>query len=207
MQRIALKLTDIPVSEVITTGRKILAAMGQNADRFPEPPMALTAIAADINDLEKLEQVRIGNGGKYNTVLLKQKLEAVKLGLDLLACYVQMISRGDEAIVNEAGMELQSRGPRKYDSIEPPQDVRIDYGTVPSSIALRWKRVNMARQYGIEVCLGPIIPDKWKPALYTSVTNALIEALPSGELASFRIFSLSAAGKSVYSEVVSRKMP
>lgn len=140
-------------------------------------------------------------------MLRNQKLEAVRLGLELLACYVQMISRGDEAIINEAGMEVRAKGPRKYDSIAPPLDVRIDYGAIPGSIFLRWKIVRNARQYGIEVCTGTVTPDKWKPALYTSVGNSVIEGLPSGELASFRIFSLSPAGKSVYSEVVSRRMP
>ena len=207
MKRVALKLDKMSVADVIVLGRKIVASMGQHADRFPEPMVPLAAVTGDLNDLEKLEQRCVGGGSKTDTVLRNDKLRDVKIELEVLACYVQGISRGDEAIIREAGMEVRQNGPRRYEEILPPVDLRIGYTDYPGELRLRWKRVRNAKQYGVEFCSGAVTPDKWQLAANTSAAQCIIRHLPSGELASFRVYTLSAAGKSSYSEIVSRKIP
>ena|GEM_PF-349619 len=207
MKRIALKLDRISVADIIVLGRKIVAEMGAHADRFPEPFVALPALTVDLNDLEKLERNCIGGGSKTDTVLRNQKLADVKLNLEILACYVQGISRGDEAIIREAGMEVRAERPRKYEDIGTPVDLRAAYTDYPGELKLRWKKVKNARQYGIECCTGVVTQDKWALTAHSSTANVTIRNLPSGELVSFRVYALSAAGRSSYSEVVSRKLP
>ena len=207
MKRVALKLKSISVPDIIVLGRKIVAEMTSHAERFPEPLVALTAVTADLNDLEKLERNCVGGGSRTDTVLRNQKLEDVKMNLEILACYVQAISRGDEAIIRDAGMEVRTPAPRKYDDIGAPTDLRVSYTDYPGELKVRWKRVKNAKQYAIELCTGVVTDDKWTLVAHSSTANATIGNLPSGALASFRIYALGAAGRSSNSEVVSRKMP
>jgi len=206
MSTVTLRLTRLSVPETIILGKKIVAAMTAHVSRFEEPPVALAAVTADLNDLEKLQQERMGGGSKANTVLRNQKLADVRGELSLLASYVQTVSRGDESIINEAGMSVRSTGPRKYDTILPPELVLVEQTEYDDGLKLRWKRVKNARQYGIEYCAGTVTPDKWKTIAYANSGSIVIRGLTTGELASFRIFSLGAAGKSEYSMVLNRKL-
>jgi len=206
MQRISLKLNQLSVGEVIILGKKIVAAMTLNAARFPEPPVPLDGLKSDIEDLLKLEQ-QLPGGGRNITVQRNQKLSAVKDCLDLLSFYVQIVSRGDAVIVNEAGMELAARGPRKYDTILAPEGLKIDYTGNNNELKLRWTKVKNAVQYSVELCIGAVAPDKWENGHYANGSSIIFRDLPSGELASFRVMSLGAAGKSSWSEVVSKRVP
>jgi len=117
--------------------------MSLQTELFPEPPVALAAVTADINDLEKLEQIQVGSASKPNTVLRNAKLGTVKEELELLSFYVQIVSRGEEGIVNAAGMVLKSRGPRKYETIVPPSDLKVLYTDYTSELKLRWRDLRM----------------------------------------------------------------
>ena len=206
MSIIALKLNRLSVPNTLILGRKIVAAMTNHASRFEEPPVPLVALTADLNDLDKLQQERLGGGSKANTVLRNQKLEDVRASLRLLAAYVQTVSRGNEAIINEAGMDVKSRGPRKIETILPPEGIQIDPGEFDDGLKLRWKAVKNAKQYGIEYCAGTVTSDKWRIIAFSNGGSIQLRSLESGQLASFRIFSLGAAGKSEYSMVVNERM-
>jgi len=207
MSIVSLKLTMLSVPNTIILGRKIAAAMAAHADRFPEPPVALSALNADLNDLEKRQQQATGGARSKDNILLRnEKLKDVQHSLGRLASYVQTVSAGDAAIIAEAGMDVRTRGPRKYETILPPEGVQLRSTSYPDKLRLRWKPVNNAAAYGIETCTGTVTPDKWKIAGFATSVFTEIGGLPSAELVSFRVFAIGAAGTSAYSEVVSRKM-
>jgi len=207
MSIVALKLGTLSVANTIVLGRKIVAAMAANAEIFEEPPFALAALTADLNDLEKRQQQATGGARSRDNILLRnEKLAEVRNLLTRLGSYVQTVSNGEATVINLAGMEVRARGPRKSESILPPVGLTVVSTTYPGQLKIRWRLVRNALTYGVEYCPGTVTPDKWKVVAYATATSVLVSELPSGEIASFRVFAIGAAGTSAHSEVVSRKL-
>jgi hypothetical protein len=192
MATVALKLDRRNPSDLIQFGRNIHAKMVTNATIFATPPVPMADLASALDDLEVAQQNTYGTGS--SAILIRNEKQAtVKSLLKNLSLYVQMVSKGDAGIIDMAGMTIKSRGPRRYDALAVPENLRA-FILRKGVIGLRWNRVHNAKSFIIEYCPDPMTPDGWKPGMTNSGANGRVENLASGKTYWFRVRAIGSDG-------------
>jgi hypothetical protein len=192
MATVALKLDRRNPSDLIQFGRNIQAKMLANATLFATPPVPMADLASAIDDLEVAQQNTYGAGSSA-MLIRNDKQAVVKSMLNNLSLYVQMVSKGDQGIIDLAGMTVKTRGPRRYDSLAVPENLRA-FVLRAGVIGLRWNGVHNAKSYIIEYCADPITDGGWKPGMTNSGANGRVENLTPGKTYWFRVRAIGSDG-------------
>ncbi|HTM66835.1 MAG TPA: fibronectin type III domain-containing protein [Flavipsychrobacter sp.] len=192
MATIALKLDKRNVPDLIQFSSNIHTKMTANSTIFAAPPVTMADFLSAIDELGAAQQATIG-GGTSATMVRNEKLATVRMLLLSLAGYVTSISRGDANIIDLAGMPVKTRGPRRYDTLNVPQDLRafvLRHGV----IGLKWTKVHNAKAYAIEFCPDPLTGTEWKSGMCNSGCNGSVSDLMPGKVYWFRVRALGSQG-------------
>ncbi len=152
----------LPIPEKILRGRKVYSEMSDNPT-FPSPDVPLNELK-DATDLLETRYLDARNGGKENTVLMRQSEEAWNDKMRKEARYVERIADEDTAIVINAGFNLAKQpipAQRSEFSAEP--------GKSSGSVFLRRQAVPGAKSYIWQLSIN-VLPDTdnaWKIAEVT----------------------------------------
>jgi hypothetical protein len=198
MKRVALKISNLSIADKIIAAKRIHENMSTNASLFTTPAIPLAQLLTEINDLILAQQKRI-QGSVADRVARDIALETLLASLKTQASYVQTISEGKEEVILAAGMYVALRGPRYYDMIEAPYDLRASYGDVEGQVKLRWKKLKTLKNFEIGWCADPITDDGWKQSHFTTSSRTVVSGLPTGAVVWLRVRGTSAAGTSDWS--------
>ncbi|RYZ31960.1 MAG: fibronectin type III domain-containing protein [Sphingobacteriales bacterium] len=188
MSKAVLYLYDKKPAELLVFARNIHFSMTDQAAVFTLPPVAMADLLVDINALSKAIEDALGGGKKYIS-LRNSAVRKVREDLMDLAAYVQIVSKGDKDIILSAGMEVAKVGPRRYEDVGVPVDVRSK-AVGSNIIVVSFRKVRNARNYQIEMCEGQLTADGWKQVQINSTTSAYIPNLITGKVYYFRVRSL-----------------
>ncbi|HTM64826.1 MAG TPA: fibronectin type III domain-containing protein [Flavipsychrobacter sp.] len=192
MSTVALKLDRRNAPDLIQFGRNIHAKMLASATLFATPPVTMADLASALDGLETAQQNTYG-AGKSAILIRNEKLAEVKSLLKDLGIYVQMVSKGDDGIIDLAGMPVKSKGPRRYDFLAVPTGLTA-FVLRSGVIGLRWRRIHNAKSFVIEYCPDPITDGGWKPGMTNSGANGRVENLTPGKTYWFRVRAIGSDG-------------
>jgi hypothetical protein len=192
MATIALKLDRRNPSDIIQFAGNIHTQMLANSTIFTAPTVTMSDLKSAIDDLEAAQQATF-NGGKSVTRTRNEKLLTVRKYLISLASYVTSISMGDATIMDMAGMPLKTRGPRRYETLDMPENLHA-FVLRQGVIGLKWSSVHNAKAYAIEFCADPLTGNDWKPGMCNSGCNGSVSDLTPGKKYWFRVRALGSQG-------------
>jgi hypothetical protein len=192
MATIALKLDERNVPDLIQFASNIHTKMTANSTIFTAPPVTMADLLSAIEELGSAQQATIG-GGTSATMVRNEKLATVRMLLLSLAGYVTSICKGDANIIDLAGMPIKTRGPRRYDTLDVPQNLRV-FVLRRGVIGLKWTKVHNAKAYAIEFCPDPLSEADWKSGMCNSGCNGWVPDLTPGKRYWFRIRALGSQG-------------
>jgi hypothetical protein len=177
---------------LVTLAEDVFTRMTANAAVFTTPTIALSDFQSSIEDL-RIAQAATLLGGKAATVARNEKRRVLEENLKVQANYVWNVSRGNGDIITLAGMPVRRQGPRRYDFLPTPTDLRTE-SIDGEAVILRWKRVSNAKSYEVEYCREPMAPDAWVKAPIISAARTIVNGLTRKEEYWFRVRSLGSQG-------------
>lgn len=137
--------------------------LGTNAATFPAAPYTQTAF----NTLTSTYTDALGEamkGGTDRTHAKNTARATLEDALAQLASYVNLVAKGDQAIVDQSGFpsyttdRVRSEGGVTF----IPQNVRWEEGTVSGQEILRWKGDGSRAMYEVQTCTGdPGVEANW----------------------------------------------
>jgi hypothetical protein len=192
MATIALKLHRRTVPDLIQFASSIHNKMLENNTIFATPSEAMADFKSAIDALATAQQATYDRG-KSNTIARNEKLQTVKQNLISLAAYVISISNGDAGIIDMAGMPLKIKGPRRYETLDAPQNLRT-FVLREGMIGLKMRGVHNAKAYAVEYCPDPLTGTEWKSGMYNSGCNGSVSDLTPGKKNWFRVRALGSQG-------------
>jgi hypothetical protein len=193
MAKIALKISNLSVANLVIAAKKIHENMTANAGPFATPPVLMATFLTQIDELITAEQKTI-LGGVADRVSRDNALAIVIDSMQKLANYVQIESDGDHEIILSAGMDIAGRGPKKYDTVPVPTELVTSLGHSLGEIKLRWKRGRNRLQFEVQWNVNLETESTWKLAHFTTASRTKIVNLPSGQDVWFRVRSYGTEG-------------
>jgi hypothetical protein len=192
MATIALKLHRRTVPDLIQFASSIHNKMLENNTIFAAPSIAMADFKSAIDALATAQQATY-DGGKSITIARNEKLLTVKQHLKSLAGYVTSVSNGDAGIIDMAGMPVRTKGPRRYETLDVPQNLR-SFVLRQGVIGLKWSRVHNAKAYAVQFCPDPLTNTAWEDGMYNSGGNGSVDDLTPGKKYWFRVRALGSKG-------------
>lgn len=192
MTQIALKLHGMKPDVLVTLAEDVFTRMTANVAVFATPTIPLADFQSSIEDL-RIAQAATLLGGKAATATRNEKRRILEESLKVLANYVWNISRGNGDIIMLSGMPVRRQGPRRYDFLPTPTDLRTEsiYG---EAVIVRWKGISNAKSYEVEYCREPMAPDSWVKSPIISASRTVVNGLTRKEEYWFRVRALGSQG-------------
>lgn len=197
-----LKLSGKPIPYVSQKVHDVITALTANVI-FPAPKPTLPEVTIQVDKMDTAFQNAI-QGGKDKKAL--QKLEHKKM-LDIMSslmAYVQNTALGDETKILSSGFEVKKQR-TPVGILQPPSNVRADFGFVPGEVLLLWGGVDGRLAYRVQTNASPGNNNTWQDYVFTGKTRLIVTGLVSSSEYAFRIASLSAEGLGDYCPPVIHK--
>jgi hypothetical protein len=207
MARVRLNLRNLSVTDKVAKGRRIVAAMTNNAS-FPKPSPPLSEVTAVADELEKaFASVQAAKSELTTRVGLQDNAETkVDQMLTQLAGYVESVAGKDDTLITSAGMETKTA--RSTPTLPTaPQGLSATAGEHEGQIDLSWKAVPNARSYTIEASVDPATPTSWTHVGIATSASKAISNLTTGKRYWFRVAAVGAGGQSGWSEHATKVVP
>ena len=207
MARVRLNLKNLSITDKVAKGRRIVAAMTNNAN-FPNPSPAIADVTTAVDDLEKaFASVQTAKSEVATRVGVQDNAQAkVDQILTQLAGYVESVAGRDGTLITSAGMETRSAASSPA-LPSPPQGLGATAGDHEGQIELLWKAVPNARSYTIEASSDPATPTSWTQVAIATSASKTINNLTSGKRYWFRVAAVGAGGQSGWSEHATKVVP
>ena len=182
-----------PVAHKIEIGKSVESKMRNNA-LFANPDVPLDDIKA-ATDLLESRNVAAMSGGKESTALMHQAEEDWSKKMRLEALYVDRIADGDSAVILSAGFSLA-----KQPSPSSRAEFSVELGEKSGSVVLRHKRIEGARSYVWQYCIGenPTDNSSWVIADVTPQATVTLTGLTPLTKYWFRVAAVTIDGTGEY---------
>ena len=185
------------VSKHLANCRMVVDMMTNNP-AFPTPTPPLTQVSAHLTDLENDEK-EANKGGKAAAPQRDVSLAVVNKDMRMLRAYVQNIADALPApeaavVVLSSGMKVGKKAARS----KPPVQVRL--GKLPGQVLLIAKALLGKVSYRWQRSTDG---ETWTDAADTFHTTAVVEGLTRATVHYFRMRTMTTAGLSAWSPVIS----
>ncbi len=207
MAQIKLNFSRLSVRDKVTLVRAIIASMEGNP-HFPTPQPPLTTLTAGADALEQAEaDVQAARQeGKTKTTIRNGKEDDLDRLVAQSVGYVTMVSGGDEAIIQSAGMDVRAT---PGTSVPPsqPQGLAATAGDHDGTMDLSWDPVVEAASYVIEMSADPPTATSWQHQGISTKSSFTVPGLTSGARVWFRVAAVNATGQSPWSDPSTKTVP
>ena len=224
MARVKLGFGALSVPMKLIVARWIVSCIDGNPN-FPDPQPDIAEVASATDALDVAAQQALRGGTDKTTV---KQLAAIQLNelMSRLQDYVQVASGGDPVIIESSGMETRKeRTPAIV--LGAVQNAEAQVGGNAGEISLNWDRLQGAVIYVIEMqpplllhnaqlpqsisadgtddvlSTNRPIEQQWIQIDTVTKTKLLVKGLITGQVYSFRIAGVNAAGQGNFSQTVS----
>ena len=207
MAQIKLNFSRLSVRDKITQVRQIIASMTDNPT-FPSPQPPLATVSAGVSALEQSESDVQGvrQEAKTKTTIRNAKEDDLDRLVAQLVGYVTMISGGDEAIIQSAGMDVRA-APGVSTAPSQPQGLAATAGDHDGTMDLSWDPVVEAASYVIEMSADPPTANSWQHQGISTKSSFTVPGLTSGARVWFRVAAVNASGQSPWSDPSTKTVP
>jgi len=113
---ISLNFSQANNANLISRGLTVFTNMGAASGLFTSPPVPLTTLKQDLDDLTTLTAAAM-EGGKKDKAQRDKARKSLEHDLSMLAAYVLKIADGDPAVVTQSG--FVPAPPRKHSAPQP----------------------------------------------------------------------------------------
>ncbi len=192
----------LPDVDIVNRGTAVVTKMTGNSN-FPNPPIDLVGLKADIDVLSALMAEALDGSKKVIAEKRKQK-EVVVKKLRLLGRYVEFACNADMATFLSSGFEPAAVVKAQPQSLS--QNFRgLDHGSNSGEIAIRFKAIPEALAYELRYAAaasdnGGSVP-AWTTETVTGVkTPFTVTGLKPGTTYAFQVRSLAKSGYSDWSD-------
>jgi hypothetical protein len=206
-KQVVLNLRGLSVPEKVAKAKSIAVAMTNNPNfANPKPsPAEILAAAAEL-EMADSEVMQIRDASVTKTAVRSQKDEALDLILSASAGYVEGESKGDEAKIKSAGMDVKANAtPIGIPAM--PAALKASEGAKTGIISLKWKAVRGAKSYLVRSTDTIADNASWKQVAVVTKSAADIDALVSGKHYWFQVSAVGAAGQGAWSDPAVKVAP
>jgi hypothetical protein len=203
---ISLNFNQAKVQDLISRGHTVFTNMGAASGLFASPPVPLTTLKQDLDDLTTFTAAAI-DGGKKDKVQRDKARKALEQNLSLLAAYVLKVADDDPAIVTTSG--FVPAPPRKHSAPQPvaqPTIASIDQGN-SGQLLVSVTPVPKASGYDVRhVPLANGVPAaNWTTVTVTVAKTPIpINGLTPGTIYAFQVRALGKLGYTDWSDSATR---
>jgi len=207
MAQIKLNFSRISVRDKVTLVRQIIAAMEGNPHfPTPQPPLAALTTGADGLEQAEAEVQAVRQEGKTKTTIRNGKEDELDRLVAQAVGYVTMVSGGDEAIIQSAGMDVRA-APGVSVAPSQPQGLVATAGDHDGTMDLSWDPVLEAASYVIETSADPPTATTWQHQGISTRSSFTVQGLTSGARLWFRVAAVNASGQSPWSDPSTKTVP
>jgi hypothetical protein len=201
MAQVKLGLRDKPIPFIIEFSTNVVKVMTKNPN-FLSPNPALSDISDLIAALGDAYTDAL-DGGKALKSIMNLAKKALLDKMASLATYVQNISQGDETIIRSSGMGVRKT---KFSKDKPAtaENLRTTENENAGEVSLKWKRVEKAKSYIIQMTNTPDVDTSWLPAGISTRSSITITGLTTGKNYWFRVAAIGAHGQGGWSEIAKK---
>ncbi|WP_243348830.1 fibronectin type III domain-containing protein [Parabacteroides sp. FAFU027] len=195
--RLVLDFKKLSVPEKISFGRNVHQSMTGNT-HFATPDILLETLKQSTDTLEQ-RFVNAQNGGKEETMLLRQAEEYWDDLHTKEGRYVERIADGDGAIILSAGYNLaKPQGPGQK------AEFSVVLGSVSGSVLLRRQAYTGANSYIWQICEGTLPEDEsgWTTIKVTSRASVEVTGLKPLTRYWFRVAVVTPQGTTAFSSPI-----
>lgn len=206
MAKVKLNLKNKTDNDLQQFSTDHIAAMDGNAN-FPNPDPTV----ADFQALATLYKSSLQKANAaQQTAREKMRLKdaarvALEEALITRGAYVDMKSKGDEAVILSSGLPVRDV-PSPVGALPAPQSFRVKMGTHPGEIKLQCKRMRGAVSF-IAQQSPNVMPRVWTQIVVVTNGRATATGLTSGQSYSFRMAAVGAAGQGPWTDEVVKMSP
>lgn len=203
MSKVALKLAEKNVANLVIFARNVHDHMVAAAGTFVAPPVIMADLDKHANELEKAQTDAV-NGNHSNYVNRDLKRDTLESDLKQLGNYVDIVAKGSEAIIVSAGMDVRKTGSaHKLSNLQQPV-IRKIYCEQKGTLTLKWYPVPRSINFGLEFT-NDLASGNWNNGTYSTNRTATITGLNSDARYWVRVRALGKNGIcSDWSEPVTR---
>jgi len=195
--KVVFDFIQLPIPEKVARGRNVIAEMLANPS-FPTPDVPLEVLRSSTDEMET-RFLNARNGGKENTVLMRQAEGVWDDQMRITARYVERIAGDDSAVALSAGFNLA-----KQPIPAQRTEFSVEAGKISGTVLLRRQAVPGAKSYIWQFCVNslPETEDGWKIAQVTGKASVELTELTPVTKYWFRVASVSSAGTSGYNDPI-----
>ena len=167
--------------ELATEAGAIKEAMIGNAD-FTQPSPPLTDVETDLDDYRLKLNVSRRKGSPYETTLKNQAKDKLAETLRQLGAYVNIVAKGDLALIQSAGFKPSSFGVQGVPA--DTEGVKVVVGELMGDLIVRFNPVKAASLYQYRYAPVPQYGQEpeWSPLIVTGNSRRnVISGLTRGE--------------------------
>ena len=207
MAQIKLNFSRLSVREKISLVRQNVTAMTGNPHfTTPQPPLTSITAAADAVEQAENDVQASRQDGKTKTTIRNGKEDDLDRLMSQLVGYVTMVSGGDEAIIQSAGMNIRAV-PGTATAPSQPQGLAATAGDHDGTMDLSWDPVVEAASYLIETSVDPPTATSWQHLGVSTKSTFTVTGLTSGARIWFRVAAVNASGQSPWSDPATKIVP
>lgn len=196
--RVSLGLSKLPVPAKIEKGHHVVESMSSEP-HFKNCIPPLAEVTALLAELETAYRNSLG-GGPEQTALLHEKEMAVDIALSQLANFVEIVAKGNEAVILSAGMETRNKSARPQVQFSAMQGQKEGEALLKAPAVGRaayvWQK--RADQAGASATA-----EVWEQVAITTVASLTLSGLTAGIKYWFRVAYVTAKGQGAWSDPVS----
>lgn len=190
-----LKISHLPVPDLIQRARQIVVQMTGNAN-FTTPSPTLANITGAANAAETAYEAAL-DGGKTLKAVARAKEQVLRNLLTLLASYVDNVSQGDTIKILSSGMFVKSPATAH---VVPAQPVIVKAvpGVHSGEVRIRVNRVAHANTYKVEANIGD--GGVWQLAGIFTQSKMVIDSFTPHSVIRVRVTAIGPGGTSQVSD-------
>jgi fibronectin type III domain protein len=195
------------VPALLTQAQKVMTNINGAPATFPNPPVPMTQIQADITALTA-SSAAATDGSKKDIAQRNKDHHTLEQDMTLTGAYVVKIANGDAAIIAASG--FTAAPPRVHTTPQPlPQPATPSVTQGNSGQALvQMTPIPKAKSYEIQAApMANGVPGTWTTTTVTAAKRPIsIAGLTPGTTYAFRVRTLGVLGYTDYSDSATRMM-
>lgn len=205
--QVVLNLRNQSVPDKIVFTKTVASSLTNNPN-FPNPVPSIVDILASATALEASyeESQKARDVAVTKTAIKNQKEEAHDFIMTALGSYVEVQSKGDEAKIKSAGMDVKA-GATPIGIPDTPAALAASEGAKTGVINLKWKTVRGAKSYVVRLTDAIADGNSWKQSTVVTKATAVIDGLSSGKQYWFQAAAVGAAGQGAWSDPAVKVAP
>jgi Fibronectin type III domain len=205
--QVVLNLQGLSVPDKIEKAKSFIKAITGNAN-FPTPGDLLVKTGAVADKLQNsyTDALEARSISVTKTAIMNQDEAEFDSEVTALGRYIEGASKGDEAKIKSAGMDIKAAA-APIGTPQRPESIKATEGLKNGSVDLKWKAVRGARSYVVRITATVADASSWKQVLVVTKAAATIEGLTSGTLYWFQVAAVGAAGQGPWSDPATKVAP